>query len=53
MNPPSVYELTIPNSQRIKSNMAIVQSIVIPFLEAVYANQLPGVYVHRSIAGIQ
>jgi len=41
MNPPSVYELTIPNSQRIKSNIAIVQSIVILlFVEAVYANQL-------------
>lgn len=36
MNPPSVYELTIPNSQRIKSNTAIVQSIGIPFLEPVY-----------------
>jgi hypothetical protein len=35
MNPPSVYELTIPNSQRIKSNTAIVQSIVIPFQKAV------------------
>jgi len=35
MNPPNVYELTMPNSQRIKSKTAIVQSIDIPFLVAV------------------
>src|ERR1700733_1671632 len=34
MNPPRVYELTIPNSQRINSNTAIVQSIGTPFAVA-------------------
>jgi hypothetical protein len=52
MNPPSVYELTIPNNQRIKSNTAMVQSIVVSFpgkrcacestaLEFTYAAALP------------
>jgi hypothetical protein len=40
MNPPSVYELTMPNNQRIKSKTAIVQSIATPFLEALCSNQL-------------
>jgi hypothetical protein len=49
-----VYELTMPNNQRIKSNTAIVQSIRIPFTEAVYVriNWL-GVYEYWSVAGIQ
>lgn len=31
MNPPKVYELTIPSNQRTRSITAIVQSIVNPF----------------------
>jgi hypothetical protein len=31
MNPPSVYELTIPKAHRINSKTAIVQSIEISF----------------------
>lgn len=34
MNPPSVYELTIPKAHRIKSKTAIVQSIEISFANA-------------------
>lgn len=45
MNPASVYEVTTPNNQRIKSNTAMVQSIVVSFPDAVYvSNQL-----HRSL----
>lgn len=33
MNPPIVYELTMPNSQRIISKTAIVQSIGTPFVD--------------------
>jgi hypothetical protein len=32
INPPRVYELTMPNSQRINNKTAIVQSIGTPFL---------------------
>lgn len=54
MNPPSVYELTIPNSQRIRSSMAIVQSIGIPFPEAIYLRtNCSGVYADRIAGGIQ
>jgi hypothetical protein len=35
MNPPIVYELTMPNSQRINSKTAIVQSIGTPFVDVV------------------
>jgi hypothetical protein len=31
MNPPKVYELTIPSNQRTRSITAMVQSIVNPF----------------------
>ena len=31
MNPPKVYELTIPSNQRTRSITAMVQSIVSPF----------------------
>lgn len=54
MNPPSVYELTIPNSQRINSTMAIVQSIGFPFLEAVQLlTTCAGVYADCIVAGIE
>src|SRR5580692_1590782 len=33
MNPPNVYELTMPNSHRIISKTAIVQSIGTPFVD--------------------
>jgi hypothetical protein len=36
MNPPRVYELTMPNSHRINSKTAIVQSIWLSFLESIY-----------------
>jgi hypothetical protein len=54
MNPPSVYELTIPNNQRIKSNTAMVQSIVVSFPgSGVRANQLFWSLRTLRIAGIQ
>ena len=36
MNPPSVYELTMPNNQRITSKTAIVQSIAAPLWKSVF-----------------
>jgi hypothetical protein len=36
MNPPSVYELTMPNIQRINNRTAIVQSIGTPFLNLIH-----------------
>jgi hypothetical protein len=56
MNPPNVYELTIPNSQRINSITAIVQSIGIPFRQVsvvLLTQQLTGVYARGNNAGIQ
>src|SRR5216684_331756 len=48
MNPPSVYELTMPNSQRIKSKTAIVQSIGIPFLKVCVLTTCIRVYADRA-----
>src|ERR1700692_1828001 len=49
MNPPSVYELTMPNIQRINSKTAIVQSIGTPFLNL--SNRLPRRSVERARQG--
>jgi len=53
MNPPKVYELTIPSNQRTRSITAMVQSIVNPFRALFLINLLAFTdYARVAIANI-